>query len=108
MWNINNNETSTTMSDHVPTPSPASTTKPSTLGDHVSSTPSSSTTKGEHVHATNRSTKTNSEHGDDSIDGNLPDLDDGEASSSDDGDSVFDPQALIDEYWGDQDDHFFP
>jgi hypothetical protein len=108
MWNINNNETSTTMSDHVPTPSPASTTKPSTLGDHVSSTPSSSTTKGEHVHATNRSTKTNSEHGDDPIDENLPDLDDGEASSSDDGDSVFDPQALIDEYWGDQDDHFFP
>lgn len=36
-----------------------------------------------------------------------PPLDNGEASSSDD-DSVFDPQKLVDDYWGEQDDQFFP
>jgi hypothetical protein len=36
-----------------------------------------------------------------------PLLDNGEASSSDD-DSVFNPQKLVDDYWGEQDDQFFP
>jgi hypothetical protein len=36
-----------------------------------------------------------------------PPLDNGEASSSND-DSVFNPQKLVDDYWGEQDDQFFP
>jgi hypothetical protein len=47
--------------------------------------------------------------GEDSDGENLqpPLLDNGEASSSDDG-SVFNPQKLVDDYWGEQDDQFFP
>jgi hypothetical protein len=37
----------------------------------------------------------------------LPPLDDDEGSSSDDG-SVFDPSKILEEYWGDQEDPFFP
>jgi hypothetical protein len=37
-----------------------------------------------------------------------PSLDNGEASSSDDDGSVLNPQKLVDDYWGEQDDQFFP
>jgi hypothetical protein len=47
--------------------------------------------------------------GEDSDGENLqpPPLDNGEASSRDD-DSVFNPQKLVDDYWGEHDDQFFP
>jgi hypothetical protein len=37
----------------------------------------------------------------------LPPLEDGEGSSSDDG-SIFDPSKMLEEYWGEQEDQFFP
>jgi hypothetical protein len=51
-----------------------------------------------------------SQDSEDSDDKNLlpPPLDNGQASSSDDDGSVFNPQKLVDDYWGEQDDQFFP
>jgi hypothetical protein len=50
-----------------------------------------------------------SQEGEDSDGENLqpPPLDNGEVSSSDDG-SVFNPQKLVDDYWGEQNNQFFP